>query len=111
VIRQIEIIGEATRRISQVLRKNTVHIPWQGIAGMHDALIHDYFGVDIGQVWFTATEDLPRFSPEQVSHHGIGERPSIFGILRRTFSIASILASVIRAFALMKKWLIRPQDD
>jgi predicted RNase H-like HicB family nuclease/predicted RNA binding protein YcfA (HicA-like mRNA interferase family) len=78
---------------------------------MRDKPIHDYFGVDIGQVWFTATEHLPRFSPEQVSLHGIGERPSIFGILRRTYSIASILASVIRAFALMKKWLIRPQDD
>jgi len=59
VIRQIEIIGEAVRRVSKDIRQTYGETPWQDIAGMRDKLIHDYFGVDIEKVWDTAQEDLP----------------------------------------------------
>jgi len=58
-IRQIEIIGEATRHISKEFWKIYPEIPWEDIAGMRDKLIHDYFGVDLEKVWLTAKEDLP----------------------------------------------------
>jgi len=59
VIRQLEIIGEAAKQISQKTRRDHDHIPWKDIAGMRDKLIHAYFGVDVGQVWLTAKNDIP----------------------------------------------------
>ena len=59
VIRQLEIIGEAVKRISPTTRSLAPQIPWPAIAGMRDKLIHDYFGVDLKQVWLTAMTDVP----------------------------------------------------
>ena len=60
VIRQIEIIGEAARNCSMGFRSQHDDIPWQDIIGMRNKLIHEYFGVDLGAVWKTATEDVPQ---------------------------------------------------
>ncbi len=59
VIRQLEIIGEAVKNISNETKISFTQIPWQDIAGMRDKLIHHYFGVDIDQVWETAKKDIP----------------------------------------------------
>jgi len=59
VIRQLEIIGEAVKRLPADFRNGYPDIPWQDIAGMRDKLIHDYFGVDLETVWLTASTDLP----------------------------------------------------
>ena len=59
VIRQIEIIGEAAKRVSSTIRKSNPKIPWKDIAGMRDKLIHGYFGVDLDAVWETVKKDVP----------------------------------------------------
>ena len=59
VVRQLEVIGEATKRVSKEFRSKHPDIPWSDMAGMRDLLIHDYIDVDFGVVWKTASEDIP----------------------------------------------------
>lgn len=51
VVRNFEIIGEATKRLSPSLKDAHPHVPWRRIAGLRDVLIHDYIRVDLEQVW------------------------------------------------------------
>ena len=47
VIRQLGVIGEAVKHLSQEVRDSASDVPWRDIAGMRDRLVHDYMGVDI----------------------------------------------------------------
>ena len=59
VVRALEIIGEAAKKIPNDLRKTYSQIPWRDIAGTRDKLIHDYIGVNLPVVWRTIQDDLP----------------------------------------------------
>ena len=59
VIRQLEIIGEATKQISGDLRDRHPDVPWRRISGLRDVLIHDYMGVDLQAVWEITQRDIP----------------------------------------------------
>jgi uncharacterized protein with HEPN domain len=58
IIRNIEIIGEASKKISSDTKQKYTEIPWKDIAGMRDKLIHDYLGVDLDVVWKTIKKDI-----------------------------------------------------
>jgi uncharacterized protein with HEPN domain len=60
VIRAIEIIGEASKKVPKSLKEKYSYIPWREIAGMRDKVIHEYFGVDKKVVWHTVKHDLPK---------------------------------------------------
>jgi uncharacterized protein with HEPN domain len=51
VIRSLEILGEATKRLSPELRRHHPDLPWRAMAGMRDVLIHAYDQVDLEEVW------------------------------------------------------------
>jgi len=59
IIRNIEIIGEASKKMSKDTKQTYHKIPWKEIAGMRDKLIHDYLGVDVTVVWKTIHQDIP----------------------------------------------------
>jgi uncharacterized protein with HEPN domain len=59
VIRQLEITGEASKRLSLDLRSQHHEIPWRRIAGLRDVLIHGYMGVDLAAVWEITQKELP----------------------------------------------------
>ncbi len=59
VIRGIEVIGEAVKKIPEDVRERYPDIPWKEISGMRDKLIHSYFGVDLKIVWATAKKSVP----------------------------------------------------
>lgn len=67
VIRQVGIIGEATKHLSTEFKENYGNVSWKDIAGMRDKLIHDYLGVDLEAVWETATRDIPALKATVVS--------------------------------------------
>lgn len=60
LVKVIEVIGEAASRVSETFRSQHPELPWRDIIGMRHRLVHDYFEIDLDQVWGTVQEDLPR---------------------------------------------------
>ena len=63
VVHHLQIIGEAARSISPALRFAHPEIPWTNVIAMRNLLVHEYFGIDIEEVWSTAENDLPLLRP------------------------------------------------
>jgi uncharacterized protein with HEPN domain len=65
VVRSLEIIGEATKKIPADVKYHWKEIPWKSMAGMRDKLIHDYFGINYSIVWDVVKNKIPELT-EQV---------------------------------------------
>jgi len=63
VIRTLEIIGEASKKIPEIVKSQNPGLPWREMAGIRDILIHEYFGVNFQVIWKTLKEDLPKLKP------------------------------------------------
>lgn len=63
VVRQLEIVGEAVKRLSRSFREQHPELPWKDMAGMRDRLIHGYDEVDLDLVWHFAHEEIPGVLP------------------------------------------------
>ncbi|MEK6714765.1 MAG: DUF86 domain-containing protein [Candidatus Omnitrophota bacterium] len=62
VVRNIEIIGEAVKNLSEAERRKYPKVPWKELAKMRDRLIHHYFGVNYEIVWSIIREELPNIA-------------------------------------------------
>ncbi len=58
-VRSIEIIGEASKKVSPQLKERHNELEWRAIAGMRDRLVHDYLGVDYDIVWDVVLNKVP----------------------------------------------------
>jgi uncharacterized protein with HEPN domain len=59
ILRQLTILGEAAKRVSAEFRDSHPEIPWKRVAGFRDVVVHDYFRVDLPEVWRIVQTDLP----------------------------------------------------
>ena len=59
IVRSIEIIGQATKKVPDDFRSKYPQIDWRAMAGMRDKLIHDYFGIDYDIVWDVVKNKMP----------------------------------------------------
>ncbi len=59
IVRSLEIMGEATKRLNPDFKAQYPHVEWKKIAATRDVMIHDYFGIDYDIVWSIITEKLP----------------------------------------------------
>jgi len=65
VVRNLEVIGETAKNISEELKDKYPQIRWKDLAGVRDKLIHHYFGVNFDIVWNIVKEELPEIIPRR----------------------------------------------
>lgn len=61
VVRNLEIIGEATSRLPNEFKEKYPVIAWEEIVGLRHRIVHDYFGIDLEIIWHIISNDLPIF--------------------------------------------------
>ena len=64
VVRNLEIIGEAAKKVPPLVQQAHSHLPWSQMYRMRNRISHEYFGLDLATVWRIATEHLPQNYPD-----------------------------------------------
>jgi len=67
VVRNLEIIGEASRFIPEPVKQKYLDVDWKGIIGLRNRIAHEYFGVDLAVIWNIVKQELPKLEA-QVKH-------------------------------------------
>ena len=67
VVRNLEVIGEASKNISSAFKTKYPDVPWKTLAGLRDKLIHFCFGIDYKIVWSVVKKELPQLR-KQIRH-------------------------------------------
>ncbi len=63
VVRNLEIIGEASKRIPDTIKENLKEVPWHRMTGLRNLIAHEYFGIDLNIIWKIIKENLPEVTP------------------------------------------------
>jgi len=59
LIYYIQVIGEAANQLSPSFKRSRDEVPWRSVTAMRNVLVHQYFGIDLNEVWDTISIDLP----------------------------------------------------
>ncbi|WP_235689735.1 HepT-like ribonuclease domain-containing protein [Fulvivirga lutea] len=70
VVRNFEVIGEASKNVPDEIKKRHTELPWKNMAGLRNIIAHQYFGVDYHTLWQIAKEDLPKNKRDLISIMG-----------------------------------------
>ena len=60
MVHHLQIIGEASAQLSKEFKKKHSDIPWQQIIGLRNIIVHEYFAIDLDEIWITLERDLPK---------------------------------------------------
>ena len=63
VLRNLQVLGEATKKLSISLRRREPLVPWKEMTGLRDKIVHEYFGINYDIVWAIVTQDIPALQP------------------------------------------------
>ncbi len=75
VLRNLQVMGEAVKKLSAPLKQAHPRLPWKQMAGMRDKVVHDYFGINYDIVWALVKEELPALLQSLTAIHSDGEQP------------------------------------
>ena len=72
VLHNLQVVGEAVRAMTEETLRRRPEVPWTQIAAMRNILVHDYFGIDLEEVWVAVERDLPQLKVAVLALLGSG---------------------------------------
>lgn len=66
VLRNLEVLGEAARNVPDEIKVKYPHVPWKRMVGLRNIVIHEYFGIDLENIWKIIDENVPETRSELV---------------------------------------------
>ncbi|WP_459863644.1 HepT-like ribonuclease domain-containing protein [Endothiovibrio diazotrophicus] len=79
VIRNLQTLAESTQRLSTEIKATQPHIDWRAIAAFRNVLVHDYLGLDLGQIWSVIHQDIPLLKEAVQTMEGSCSSPPGYG--------------------------------